>query len=57
MSAQAATVKRCLRCGTVIEVCAFCDRPDCPAMTCHRCVSIAFLDRLRPTSTSGPPKS
>jgi hypothetical protein len=50
MSTQAAMVKRCLRCGTAIEVCAFCDRTDCPAMRCYRCVSIAFLDRLRPTS-------
>jgi hypothetical protein len=52
MSAQATTSKKCLRCGTAVESCAFCDEPDCPAMTCYRCVSIAVLDRLRPNATA-----
>jgi hypothetical protein len=52
MSAQATTTKKCSRCGTAVESCAFCDEPDCPAMTCYRCVSIAVLDRLRPNSTA-----
>lgn len=55
MSAQATTSKKCLRCGTAVESCAFCDEPDCPAMTCYRCVSIALLDRLRPKSTASSP--
>lgn len=48
MSDQASGSKRCSRCGTAVEVCAFCDGPDCPAMTCYRCMSIALLDRPRP---------
>ena len=48
MSTQGAPVIKCLRCGTAIEVCAFCDRPDCPASTCYRCLGVAFLDRLPP---------
>jgi hypothetical protein len=55
MSAQATASKKCLRCGAAVESCAFCDEPDCPAMTCYRCVSIAFLDRLRPRSTISAP--
>jgi hypothetical protein len=55
MSAQATTTKKCSRCGTAVESCAFCDEPDCPAMTCYRCVNIAFLDRLRPKSTASSP--
>ena len=48
MSAQAAAAIKCLRCGTAIETCAFCDRPDCPSITCYRCLAVALLDRLRP---------
>ena len=55
MSAQATISKKCLRCGTAVESCGFCDEPDCPAMTCYRCVTIAFLDRLRPKSTATSP--
>jgi hypothetical protein len=47
MNGQAATTKKCLRCGTAVESCAFCDEPDCPAMRCYRCVNVAFLDRRR----------
>jgi hypothetical protein len=54
MTMQTTTARKCSRCGTAIDICAFCDRPDCPAITCSRCVSVAFLDRLRskPTTTS-----
>lgn len=55
MSAQATTSKKCSRCGTAVESCAFCDEPDCPAILCYRCVSITLLDRLRPKSTAAPP--
>lgn len=56
MSEQATTTKKCSRCGTEVESCAFCDEPDCPAITCFRCVNITFLDRLggkaTPTATA-----
>lgn len=48
MSAQGTPVKKCSRCGAAIDSCAFCDEPDCPAITCYRCLAIALLDRLRP---------
>jgi hypothetical protein len=28
----------CLRCGTPIEVCAFCESGICPDMICFRCL-------------------
>lgn len=46
MSDKTGTVKRCSRCGTAVESCAFCDEPDCPATTCYRCLSVALVDRL-----------
>jgi hypothetical protein len=52
MSDKTTTVKRCSRCGTAVESCAFCDEPGCPAVTCYRCVSVAFLDRLPPKATA-----
>jgi len=55
MSAQAATSKKCSRCGTVVEACAFCDEPDCPEITCHRCLSTALFDRVKPKSTHSSP--
>jgi hypothetical protein len=50
---QTTTARKCSRCGTEIETCAFCDRPDCPAITCYRCVSVVFLDRV-PTKPITP---
>lgn len=47
MSSPGTPVKKCSRCGTAIDRCAFCDEPDCPAITCYRCLAVAFLDRLR----------
>ena len=47
MNVSATKARKCSRCGTAIETCAFCDEPDCPATTCYRCVSVFFLDRLR----------
>ena len=40
--------RKCVRCGAAIERCAFCDEPDCPAITCSRCVQTSFLDRVKP---------
>ena len=31
---------RCSRCGTEIEVCAFCQRPDCSQVVCYRCLRV-----------------
>ncbi len=54
MSDQTTITKECSRCGTAIESCAFCDEPDCPAITCYRCVNISLLDRRPPNRTSSP---
>jgi hypothetical protein len=48
MSGLGTPGRKCSRCGTAIDSCAFCDQPDCPAITCYRCMAVAFLDRLRP---------
>ncbi len=47
MNVPTTTARKCSRCGAAIETCAFCDEPDCPAITCYRCVSVIFHDRLR----------
>jgi hypothetical protein len=52
MSDEATVTRECSRCGTVIESCAFCDEPDCPAVTCYRCVNIGLLDRRPPNRTA-----
>lgn len=28
----------CTRCGARIEICAFCESPDCSSVICHRCL-------------------
>jgi hypothetical protein len=30
----------CTRCGTLLEVCAFCERDDCAHMSCYRCLRV-----------------
>ena len=52
MSDQATTARKCSRCGTAVETCAFCDEPGCPALLCHRCVNIVFLDPRCPKTTT-----
>ncbi len=53
MSVRTTANRKCLRCGTAIDSCAFCDEPDCPAISCYRCVGVAVLDsRMRPRSTA-----
>ena len=49
---QATTARKCSRCGTAVESCAFCDEPGCPALLCDRCVNIVFLERPRPKTTT-----
>jgi hypothetical protein len=56
MSDQPPRVRKCTRCGTSVEACDFCDEPDCPAITCHRCVSVALLDR-KPAQATAPSAS
>jgi len=57
MSDQATKLKRCSRCGTAVESCAFCDEPNCPAVMCYRCASVAVLDRLPSKATASRPPS
>jgi hypothetical protein len=54
MSTQVTTSRKCSRCGAAVDTCAFCDEPDCPAITCYRCLSIAFVDRLPSKPTTSP---
>ena len=37
----------CADCGKAIDCCEFCDRPDCPAAVCYRCVSVALGQATR----------
>jgi len=30
----------CMRCGVVVELCAFCERDDCRHTICYRCLRI-----------------
>jgi len=55
MNVSTTKARKCSRCGTAVETCAFCDEPDCPATTCYRCVNIAIFDRLAsgPATNSG----
>lgn len=55
MSDDAKAGKKCLRCGAAVERCAFCDEPDCPAITCYRCTRVAILDRLEPKPARSSP--
>jgi hypothetical protein len=57
MSDQVAEVRPCIKCGVAIELCAFCDEPQCKHPTCHRCVNIGFLDRKgrQATASSAAP--
>jgi hypothetical protein len=58
MSDQTTTAIKCVRCGTEVESCAFCDEPDCPSVTCYRCMNIALVDRQRfKTTDSSPTRS
>jgi hypothetical protein len=34
------TVLDCSECGAIVEVCSFCERPDCPVKVCYRCLRI-----------------
>ncbi len=37
---------RCLRCGAIIEACAFCERDDCREQLCYRCVRVAVRQQV-----------
>lgn len=36
----------CTRCGVVIEVCAVCERPECPEAICARSLRIELGEAL-----------
>ena len=36
----------CRGCGTVVEICAFCERGDCPETICYRCLRIELVQSL-----------
>lgn len=56
MSDRATKSRRCSKCGVAVEACAFCDKPDCPAVICHRCINTTFLERTRPQTTAASPQ-
>jgi hypothetical protein len=37
----------CAACGKAIDCCEFCDRPDCRAAVCYRCVAVALRQATR----------
>jgi hypothetical protein len=37
---------KCGGCGGEIEICAFCDEPDCPSPRCHNCVALDLNERI-----------
>ncbi len=37
MSDGIAAKEKCKGCDREIDVCAFCDEPECPAAICYRC--------------------
>jgi hypothetical protein len=43
---QAVTVV-CAACDKAIDCCEFCDRPDCQAAICYRCVAVALRQATR----------
>jgi hypothetical protein len=36
----------CRGCGTPIECCEFCERTDCPAAVCYRCLNVDLRQTL-----------
>jgi hypothetical protein len=36
----------CTRCGVVIELCAFCERAQCPDAICARCLRIELGESM-----------
>lgn len=46
-SSPAAPVQAtCKECSTALEVCAFCEKENCPHMTCYRCLRIALRQEV-----------
>ena len=39
-------VVTCTRCGTVVEVCAVCEREVCGDAVCYRCLRVAVRQAL-----------
>ncbi len=53
MKNKTKTLVKCVRCGTPIESCAFCDEPDCRTPTCYECVSTVLVQAKRQPHTHG----
>lgn len=52
MSADAVLAVRCDRCGKSVEVCEFCEEPDCKHVICDDCLRIAVGERRPRTYTA-----
>lgn len=37
-----ATAIRCATCGKTVEVCAYCEEPECRHVICHECLNVAL---------------
>jgi hypothetical protein len=44
---QPAAAVICVACDKPIDGCEFCDRPDCPAAICYRCLAVALRQATR----------
>ena len=42
MSEPAGTMEKCSSCDRSIELCDFCDEPNCGAASCHRCLNVSL---------------
>lgn len=36
----------CTNCGVILEICAFCERDQCPEAICYRCLRIALGESM-----------
>ena len=43
----------CMTCGSLIELCAFCERVDCGHTICHRCLRLQFGQSMAPLHLHG----
>ncbi len=36
----------CTRCGVTVELCAFCEREECPEAICYRCLRMGLGESM-----------
>lgn len=53
MSKVDKAAEKCTKCGRLIEVCAGCDEPRCPAAICNDCLRIAMGQSMRQPHAHG----